>query len=260
MKAHAYADLFPMMSPDKLAELSADIKAKGLSDPIVTIDGQILDGRNRYEACKMAGVEPHFADYHGDDPLGYVISHNLTRRHLTEAQRAMVAAKMADLPHGGAQYSQKNESPIGRSTPTREEASKLLNVGHSSVGRAREVLKKGAKELVQAVESGQLSVNAAKDIATLPKEEQREVIKQGADAIKAKVKEIREQPQDEPEPLVVDGVKEPQKQKKLEKWVPDDARRLWLLAKNYLDQILPTDKGLNTTMKEAIGYCQSRIK
>ena len=40
----------------------------------------------------------------GDDPVAFVVSANLRRRHMDENQRAMVAAKLANLPHGGGIY------------------------------------------------------------------------------------------------------------------------------------------------------------
>ena len=46
-------------------------------------------------ACQAAGVEPVFADYQDDDPVGFVVSLNLHRRHLNESQRAVSAAKVA---------------------------------------------------------------------------------------------------------------------------------------------------------------------
>jgi N6-adenosine-specific RNA methylase IME4 len=55
----------------------------------------------------------------------------------------------------------------------------LLNVGERSVARAREVIDRGATELVRAVEQGQVSVSAAADIATQPIEEQREIVARG---------------------------------------------------------------------------------
>jgi hypothetical protein len=68
------------MSPD-LAELAADIKANGLREPVGLWDGAIIDGRNRYKACKIAGVEPVFKglDFPGGEAgaLAYVVSRNL---------------------------------------------------------------------------------------------------------------------------------------------------------------------------------------
>jgi hypothetical protein len=69
MECHPLADLFPMMPDADLALLAEDIKANGLFDPIVTFEGQILDGRNRPKACQMAGVDPVFKAFEGDDPV-----------------------------------------------------------------------------------------------------------------------------------------------------------------------------------------------
>jgi len=56
----------------------------------------ILDGRNREIACERAGVPPLYASYDGSDPVAYVLSKNVLRRHLNESQRDMVAAKYPD--------------------------------------------------------------------------------------------------------------------------------------------------------------------
>src|SRR5208283_3022212 len=82
-------------------ELKADIAAKGLRQPVILLDGMILDGRNRYHVCVEAGVQPNFRDYQGDDPAGFIASANLYRRHLSTGQRALIASKLADSKHGG---------------------------------------------------------------------------------------------------------------------------------------------------------------
>lgn len=268
MEYHEYANLFPMLGGTDLKSLADDISEKGLQDPIITLDGKILDGRNRYRACELASVPPRFAEYEGDDALGYVISHNLHRRHLTESQRAMVAAKWAKLKHGGDRKSGEIKSPIGdlkqSETKTRDEAAALLSVGTSSIDRAKQIIAKGAPGLAEMVEQGKVSVDSARLVSRMDKEDQAEVVAKGPAAIKEKASEIRgktkpHQPvndqDDEPEALVVDATKS-----KAPKWVSDDAERLWLLAKIDLDKILPTDISRERVLREVIKYAETRIQ
>jgi DNA modification methylase len=179
---HVLAELFPLMEGEAFTELVEDIKAHGLHEPIVLYEGEILDGRNRYLASQAAEVTPRFETYTGSDPLGFVISLNLKRRHLDESQRAMVAARIATLQLGANQHSEG--LPIGR-------ASELLNVGERTVARAREVQDRGTPELIHAVERGDVKVSAAADIATESPERQREIVAQGEDQILAAAKAIR---------------------------------------------------------------------
>lgn len=181
---HEYADLFPWIEGPAFKELVEDVRHNGVLEPIVFLDGAILDGRNRYMAAREAGVEYPRVEYTGSDPLGFVISQNLKRRHLSESQRAMVAGKLAKLPLGGNQHSEG--LPIGR-------ASELLNVGERSVARAREVQERGVPELIAAVDAGEASVSAAALVATLPKEEQAEIASMGGKAVAETAKAIREE-------------------------------------------------------------------
>jgi N6-adenosine-specific RNA methylase IME4 len=179
---HPLANVFPLIEGAEFDELVADIKANGLHEPVVVHDDMILDGRNRFRACEAVGIEPTFTPYRGDNPLAFVISANLRRRHLDDSQRAMVAAKLSTLKLGDNQHSEG---------PSIEEASRLLNVGHASVERAKTVQRAGAPELVQAVEHGGISVSAAADVATLPAQEQREIVARGEQEILRAAQEIR---------------------------------------------------------------------
>jgi hypothetical protein len=105
-----------------------------------------------------------------DASLAFVISKNLTRRHLDESQRAMVAAKIATLKDGQRQVGQLAD------VPTQETAATMLNVGERSVRRAREVIERGDPELVSSVERGEVAVSAAAEFAKQPVEEQRKQI------------------------------------------------------------------------------------
>ena len=87
---HPYADAWPMLGEDDLAELAADIAENGLRDPIVVYGGLILDGRNRYAACGQAGVDPDTVEFDGDDDaaLAFVQSANNARRHQSKGSLA----------------------------------------------------------------------------------------------------------------------------------------------------------------------------
>jgi hypothetical protein len=102
---HPIADAWPLLGEPELQELADDIKANDLRHPIVRHrDGSILDGRNRYLACRMAGVECPSTTYEGQDGaelVAFVVSLNEKRRHLTTDQRAAVAAEIANLGQAG---------------------------------------------------------------------------------------------------------------------------------------------------------------
>lgn len=162
---HPVANLFPYMEGEPFQEFVEDIRVNGQREPVVLDEqGRLIDGRNRARACQQLGVDVKEMTYSGDDVDSWIISHNIHRRHLTESQRAVIAAKLANLsrgnPTGSNQYESGKES-IDRIPPTRADAAKSLNVGQASVGRARSVIKSGNDELIKSVESGETSVTAA---------------------------------------------------------------------------------------------------
>jgi hypothetical protein len=127
---HPLAEIFPLMEGVEFDALVDDIKANGVRELITLYEGKILDGRNRYRAVVKAAMqyklkEENFREYKGTDPLGFVVSANLHRRHLTESQRATIAAKLVTTTLGHNQY---NKTSI-----TNEQAAKMLGVGEATV-------------------------------------------------------------------------------------------------------------------------------
>ena len=155
-EAHKLANFFPLIEGEEFEKLVDDIKANGLLNPIVLYEGKILDGRNRFNACLEAGIQPLFVEYDGDSPLNHVVSLNLTRRHLSESQRALIGAKLANLGHGGVRQGANwhLETSI-------KDASNLLNVSPRSIKRANKVLEQSPQEDIEAIEKGEMTVNKA---------------------------------------------------------------------------------------------------
>jgi hypothetical protein len=176
---HELALLFPLMEGEPFDELVADIKENGLRDPIVLLDGKILDGRNRFRACEAAGVQPRFKTYEGGDPLGFIVSANLHRRHLNASQRAMIAARLASMRQG----ERTDLEPCSNSSKVSQpKAARLLNVSRSSLQAAKVVQEHGSPELQQAVTAGEVSVSRAAAMAR--PEERTELSRELSDAIR----------------------------------------------------------------------------
>ncbi len=154
LRPHPLAEYFTMLPDSELQKLADDIKANGLRQNIVVYEGQILDGRNRYAACQIAGVpiENFIIQYEGSDPIGFVISANLIRRHLKVGARALIAAELATATVGGDHsMNSTNGVPVGQ-------VAKQMNVGTTSVTTAR-AIKKADPAVAADVKAGKISLN-----------------------------------------------------------------------------------------------------
>lgn len=188
MEWHPYAACFPLMTADRLESLSRDIAEKGLVFPIIIdADDRIIDGRNRFRACEMAGVKPVFEPFIGtdDDIRSFVVSTNMQRRDLTEPERVIAAAKIANIEHGSNRHTTKLDPPNGGSTISEpvsvKQAAEMLNVKPRQVERGKVIVTKGVPELADAVSRGDIEVAPAEVIARLPKEEQPAAIERAKD-------------------------------------------------------------------------------
>ncbi|MGH6861669.1 MAG: Spo0J and IME4 domain-containing protein, partial [Phyllobacterium sp.] len=186
MESHPLADLFPMIADADLQQLVDDIKVRGQEEPIVLYEGKVLDGRNRLKACELAGVEPLTIDYEGSDPLGFVLSHNLHRRHLTNAQRAMVAAHVVDWENGMNQHTLGSAELL-----TQEKAAEKLSIAQRAIIAAKRIREHGVPELAAAIRDGRVSINAGEMISHLANAAQLEVLAQEEREVIARSKQIR---------------------------------------------------------------------
>lgn len=169
---HELCKIFPPMPDDQFASLVDDIRENGLRNPIVIFENKVLDGRHRYRACLELNRQPVSVIYDGSDPLGFVISHNLNRRHLDESQRAMIAARLANLKGAG----RPSKEIAQNNAITGSDAAAKMNVGRRNVVNAKKVLKEGTQQLADAVDSGKIAVTVAAKIATLDHDQQAQVI------------------------------------------------------------------------------------
>jgi hypothetical protein len=191
MQYHEYANIYRMLPDVELAKLAEDIKEKGQLLPITIYEGKVLDGRNRYRACEIAGVEPKTEEYTGDDPLGLIASLNDHRRHDSENERALVGARMANLRQGGDRKSGEIKKPMGHLISL-DRAVELSGSSKKNIQRAKPIVQSGIQELQDMADTGEVSIRAAGEVAKLPIEEQRKAVAGGAEGVKRAAKKAVE--------------------------------------------------------------------
>ncbi len=187
---HQIAKIFPVMSESEFIPLKQDIAKNGLLEPIWLYEDKVLDGRHRYSACQETGIAPRFRVYDGNDPIGFVVSLNLKRRHLNESQRAMVAASLANMP------AHRPSDKSANLQTSQTQAADMLQVSTRSVATAAKIERDATQELVDAVRAGSISLNLAAQVAELPKEQQKEIVARGEKEILQAAKKIRNEKAD----------------------------------------------------------------
>jgi len=184
---HPICLLIPSADEGELQDLTDDIRAHGLIDPIVLFEGMILDGRNRAAACERAGVAPRYVQFGGgrEDALILVVSHNLKRRHLTKQAiaDALVAAEDFNLNYAlkpAPADAPEAKSVIKITEPRTASSRKLAEavagmVSHVMIAATRKVKQKGEPELQEAVRRGRIGVQDAAKVADLSPEQQKAI-------------------------------------------------------------------------------------
>jgi N6-adenosine-specific RNA methylase IME4 len=159
---HEAADCFPPMhTEERLAELAEDIRANGLLEPIVLFEGKVLDGRNRLAACGLAGVEPTFVDFDGDEDeaYAYVESRNAMRRDLADDARSLAIVRLF----------KKREA-----AKTTKELAQAARVTPSRMARVERV--ETCPELADLVWSGKAKASAVEKFVDAPEDVRRRFV------------------------------------------------------------------------------------
>jgi len=208
MRWHPIACIFPMLSDDELSALADDIRAHGQREPIVMFEGAVLDGRNRWLACKMAEVEPITKQFAGDKraALAYVWSAGAMRRDLKPGQKSAANAEREKLDAEyaaeldamrreaankkiGNAIKQNKEIKVQRIVPQIKDTSKLtdhkiaeaIGTNRTYVNDARKIYDK-RPDLHEKVKSGAMTIPQAK--TEIKRQEKREELDNKAAAVK----------------------------------------------------------------------------
>lgn len=168
-------------SDDEMRGLVESIKRSGFrkDKPIITYQGQVLDGGRRQLAAKRANVEPIYREWSGEHGTitDFVLAENLHRRHDDQSQRAVAGMNVAKV----MQVQKNGESaPAGAVHVSKEtiiEAAKVTGSAPRSIERALLTEANTEPEVIEAVKEGAVKLRDAEKLAGKPAAQQKRIIK-----------------------------------------------------------------------------------
>ena len=196
---HPACVLFPRLNDEDLQALAEDIRHNGLLNPIVTFEGQILDGRNRLAACEIAGVKPRFLEWEGEgSPLSWVVATNLMRRHLTASQRAVIAFDLLPMLETEAKERQRQSPGRGKkvakelatlSGKASQIAARITKTNSAYVEKVKAINKK-APDIIPALKLGRMTLSEAGRLAMVDVGRRRKILAEAEQQSHEPVKRI----------------------------------------------------------------------
>ena len=157
MQQHALSKAFPVMTEAEYTALLENIREHGQRHPIITYQGQILDGFHRFRACVELRKDAYLKEYGGSDPAGYVLSSNLHRRHLSASQRAGAIVACNEW-RGGAGRPEKELRNVAQLPQTAAQMAETAQVSPRTIVSAKTAHDAG---FGKDVRDGKISVNTA---------------------------------------------------------------------------------------------------
>jgi hypothetical protein len=162
LKIHALCAVFPPMRTKEFEALKDDIRRNGVRQPVITLDGQVIDGRHRVRACEELGIACPTTPWTGVGEVEtLVLSLNVTRRHLSKSQLAATAVLLLEAEQDGP-------SARVHSKPDGDRAAAMARtVGCSRrlVFRALELRGPALEDVFSAVHAGHATVGTGERLA-----------------------------------------------------------------------------------------------
>ena len=196
------------LSADEYAALERSLLAEGCRDALVLWGDVLVDGHNRYELCRKHGIEfktiqnTRFASL--EDVKLWMIENHLGRRSVSDFQRGVLALRKKEILQARRQAQQaqaardasQGEAAAQPAEPapalSRQALARAARVSSNTLGQIEKIHKAAAPELVRAVKAGDISINAAAAVASLPAQQQVAAAAEGRKALRELARQARQ--------------------------------------------------------------------
>ncbi len=197
------------LTHNEYTALERSLLAEGCRDALVLWGEVLIDGHNRYDICRKHNIEfrtvqnTNFASL--DDVMLWVIDNHLARRSVSDYQRGVLALRKKDIvtartAQKAAEPESQTDAPAEASKApesppwnTREDVAKAARVSSNTISQIERIQKAATPQLVEAVRSGTISINAAANVASLPEAVQIAAVAGGRKELQQAARQVREQ-------------------------------------------------------------------
>jgi len=190
------------LTPEEHEALERSLLAEGCRDALVLWGDVLVDGHNRYGICQQHGIP--FQTLQStvfkttEDVHLWMIDQHLGRRSVSDFQRGVLALRKREILNArrlqAASPAESDPVPLAPvdGLKSREGIAKVARLSSNQVVLIEKIQKQAAPEVVAAVKSGAISINAAAAVASLPEQEQVAAALGGADELRQAAKRVRE--------------------------------------------------------------------
>jgi hypothetical protein len=198
------------LTDDEFTALERSLLSEGCRDALVLWGDLLVDGHNRYGICQKHNIPFNTVQNHMfqsmDDVHLWMIDNHLGRRSVSDFQRGVLALRKKEIVSARAAQTQAQRAsaepagadastsvqPGGEPPWTRETIARAARMSSATLGQIEKIQKTAAPELVGAVKSGVISINAAAAVASLPSEKQIAAVAGGKKELRLAAREVRE--------------------------------------------------------------------
>jgi DNA modification methylase len=178
-----FKKLIPALTAEEFKQLEANCLEEGIREKIITWNGFIIDGHNRYEIATRWNLDyqtesKRFKDE--NDVREWMINNQFGRRNLSNYQRGVLALELESVFSEKAKEQQIRKpesvsvnSPKQTPIDTRKELSKIASVGEQTIARVKVIEAKASDEVKAQLSTGEVSINQV--YQDIKKEEKQQI-------------------------------------------------------------------------------------
>jgi len=165
-----FKKLIPALTPEEFKQLESNCLSEGIREKIITWNGFIIDGHNRYEIATKWNLDYQTESKRFDsenDVREWMINNQFGRRNLSNYQRGVLALELESVFSERAKEQQGKRADILVNSPksepidTRKEIAKIASVGEQTIARIKVIEAKATPEVKAQLSIGEVSINQA---------------------------------------------------------------------------------------------------